>query len=40
MLVQDMNVPIIDSDKKGDKIKTLVNYFTTTKSNHEFYALK
>jgi hypothetical protein len=40
MLVQDMNVPIVDSDTKKDRIKLLVDYFTINRHNHEFYAIK
>ncbi len=40
MLVQGMNVPIIDSDKKEESIEALVKYFTVNKRNHELYALK
>jgi len=40
MLVQDMNVPIIDSDAKEDRKKILVDYFITNKHNHDFYAFK
>jgi len=40
MLVQDMNVPIIDEDAKEDRKKILVDYFTTNRHNHEFYAYR
>ena len=40
LLVQDMNVPIVDSDTKKERIKVLVDYFTMNKHNHEFYAIK
>lgn len=40
MLVQEMNVPIMDSDAKKDRINLLVDYFTINRNNHEFYALK
>ena len=35
-----MNVPIIDEDAKEDRKKILVDYFTTNRHNHEFYAYR
>jgi len=40
MLVQDMNVPIVDADAKEDRKKILVDYFTTNRHNHEWYAFR
>ena len=36
----DMNVPIIDPDAKEDRKKILVDYFSTNRHNHEFYAFR
>ena len=38
--IVDMNVPIIDEDAKEDRKKILVDYFTTNRHNHEFYAYR
>jgi hypothetical protein len=35
-----MNVPIIDPDAKEDRKKILVDYFSTNRHNHEFYAFR
>ena len=35
-----MNVPIIDEDAKEDRKRILVDYFTTNRHNHEFYAFR
>jgi len=40
MLVQDMNVPIMSAETKSDRIKILVDYFSTNRNNHRFYAFK
>jgi len=40
MLVQDMNVPIIDPDAKEDRKRILVDYFTSNRHNHQFYAFR
>ena len=40
LLLQDLNVPIVDADAKRERIKLLVEYFTTNKHNHNVYALK
>jgi hypothetical protein len=36
----DMNVPIIDPDAKEDRKKILVDYFSTNRHNHQFYAYR
>lgn len=40
MLVQDMNVPIVSKENKDDRIKILVDYFSSNRNNHTFYAFK
>jgi hypothetical protein len=35
-----MNVPIIDPDAKEDRKRILVDYFSTNRHNHEFYAFR
>lgn len=38
MLIQDMNVPIIDSETIKDRKEVLVNYLTKSQGNHQTYA--
>ena len=40
MLVQDMNIPIVETDTKKDRINLLVDYFSVNRNNHQFYAIK
>ena len=35
-----MNVPIMSAETKSDRIKILVDYFSTNRNNHRFYAFK
>ena len=40
MLVQNMNVPIVDSETKKDRISLIIDYFTVNRSNHQIYTMK
>jgi len=40
MLVQDMHLPIVTKENKEDRIKILVDYFSSNRNNHTFYAIK
>ena len=38
--VQDMHLPIVTKENKEDRIKILVDYFSSNRNNHTFYAIK
>ena len=38
--VQDMHLPIVAKEQKEDRIKILVDYFSSNRNNHTFYAIK
>jgi len=40
MLVQKMNVPILEPEKKKDRIESIVGYFDQNKHKHNLYAYK
>ena len=41
MLIQeDLHLPITDANDKEKKVNFVVNYFTTHRNRHTFYALK
>ena len=38
--LQDMHLPIVAKEQKEDRIKILVDYFSSNRNNHTFYAIK
>ena len=40
LYVQDMHLPIVAKEQKDDRIKILVDYFSSNRNNHTFYAIK
>jgi len=40
LLVSELNLPIVDTENKNDRINHLLHYFSDSKNNNEWYALR
>lgn len=40
LLVSELNLPIVETENKNDRIDHLINYFSDSKNNNEWYALR